>query len=105
MFNFLHSPKDTPDDPLRSGPDWLTKQDLLALEKRIMAMIDDLTQDVQAQTTVVASVTTLLASLSQQLAAAGTDPVKLAALKTQIDTNTASLSAAVVANTAATSAT
>jgi len=66
-----------------------------------MAMIDDVSADVEAQSTVIASVETLLTNLSAQLAAAGTDPAKLQAIKDSLDANTARLSAAVVANTPA----
>lgn len=99
MLNFLRSPKDNSDESRRSDSPLATKQDLVQMENRIMALIDDTLADVQAQTTVVGSVATLLAGLSAQLAAAGTDPTKLAALKSQLDNNTAALSAAVVANT------
>ena len=64
-----------------------------------MALLDDIIADVTEETTVVQSVVTLLQSLSDQLKAAGTDPVKLAALKTQIDANKAALAKAVVDNT------
>jgi hypothetical protein len=67
----------------------------------VMAMIDDVSADVEAQSTVIASVETLLTNLSAQLAAAGTDPAKLQAIKDSLDANTARLSAAVVANTPA----
>ena len=64
-----------------------------------MGLIDDLAADVTAQTTVIGSVETLLQNLSSQLAAAGTDPVKLQAVKDALDTNTSRLAAAVQANT------
>lgn len=70
-------------------------------ENNIVALIDDTLADVQAETTVIASVVTLLQNLSAQIAAAGTDPMKLQAIKTQIDQNSASLAAAVIANTPA----
>lgn len=68
-------------------------------ENTIVTLIDDTLADVQAQTTVVSSVVTLLQSLSAQIAAAGTDPVKLQAIKDQIDQNSAAMAAAVTANT------
>ena len=64
-----------------------------------MALLDDAITDATAQTTVIGSAVTLLGSLSASLAAAGTDPTKLATLKNQIDANTATLAAALVANT------
>ena len=69
------------------------------MENRIMALLDDVIADVAEETTVIESVVTLLTNLSQQLKDAGTDPVKLAALKTQIDANKAALAKAVVDNT------
>jgi len=69
------------------------------MENRIMALLDDVIADVAEETTVIESVVTLLTNLSQQLKDAGTDPVKLAALKTQIDSNKAALAKAVVDNT------
>lgn len=68
------------------------------------AALDQLSADVAAQTTVVASVTTLLSTLSAQLAAAAAsnDPqAAILAVKDTIDANTAALSAAVTANTPA----
>jgi hypothetical protein len=70
-------------------------------EDEAMALIDDLSQDVADEATVVASAVQLLNNLSSMLAAAGTDPAKLAALKTAIDANKQALADAVVANTPA----
>ena len=64
-----------------------------------MALIDDLAADVAEETTVVASAVTLLGNLSALLAAAGTDPVKLSAIKNAVDANKGALAAAVAANT------
>src|SRR5438128_1070004 len=66
---------------------------------RLMGLVDDLGADVAAQTTVIASAETLLQNLAAQLAAAGTDPVKLQAIKDALDANTGRLAAAVAANT------
>ena len=66
-----------------------------------MALVDDVLADVQDESTVIGSVEQLLTNLSAQLAAAGTDPAKLAQVKSAIDANKARLSAAVVANTPA----
>jgi uncharacterized protein YoxC len=71
------------------------------MEKRIMALLDDILEDVQDEATVVAGVVTLLTNLSDALKAAGTDPVKLAAVKAQIDNNKKAMADAVVANTPA----
>ena len=72
-------------------------------EMIIMATIDDIATSVEAQTTVVTSVETLLVHLSQQLAdaSASADPAKVQAVKDAIDANTARLAAAVTANTGA----
>lgn len=70
-------------------------------QEKTMALIDDTLADVTAQTTVEQSAVTLLNSLSAQLAAAGTDPVKLQQIKDGLDANTAALAAAVAANTPA----
>jgi len=58
-----------------------------------------LEQDVADQTTVIQSAITLLQNIKALLDAAGTDPAKLAALSAAIETNSANLAAAVVANT------
>ena len=76
--------------------------DVLAHQgERIMATLDDLSADVADEASVIGSVETLLTNLSAQLAAAGTDPTKIQAIKDAIDANKARLSAAVVANTPA----
>lgn len=72
---------------------------ILMKEDTIMAQIDDILADVTDESTVDDSIITLLTSLSAQLAAAGTDSVKLAQVKTLIDSNKAKIAAAVVANT------
>lgn len=66
-----------------------------------MADLTQLTADVAADTTVDQSAITLIQGLAAQLAAAGTDPVALAALSTQLETNAAAIAAAVTANTPA----
>lgn len=76
-------------------------ESLATNQEKIMALIDDLAADVAAQTTVEKSAVTLLNNLSAQLAAAGTDPVKLQAIKDQLDSNTADLAAAITSNTPA----
>lgn len=66
-----------------------------------MAAIDDLTTQVAENTTVEGSALTLIQGFAAQLAAAGTDPVALAALTTQLTTSATALAAAVAANTPA----
>lgn len=61
--------------------------------------LDDLTASVAAEDTVIASALTLIQGLSAQVAAAGTDPAKLIALKADIDARATALAAAVAANT------
>jgi hypothetical protein len=70
-------------------------------ENHMSQELDDLTASVAAEGTVIDSAIVLLNGLSAALAAAGTDPVKLAALKSDIDGKTASLADAIAANTPA----
>ena len=66
-----------------------------------MAVLDDLTAQVEANTTVIESAITLLAGLKAALDAAGTDPVKLKALSDALAAEDQKLSDAIVANTPA----
>lgn len=66
---------------------------------KIMSALSDLQASVTAEDTVIDGVVTLLEGLSAALAAAGTDPAALAALKTDIDARTKQMADAVVANT------
>ena len=75
----------------------------LRLDK-IMTVLTDLQAAVAAEDTVIDSAITLLQGLSAALTAAGTDPVALAALNADITAKTASLAAAITANTPAASA-
>ena len=72
---------------------------ILRGQQEIMADLTTLTADVAAETTVNQSAIALLQGLKAALDAAGTDPVALAALSTQLETNTSALAAAVTANT------
>ena len=67
-----------------------------------MALLDPLTAEVANDTTVEASVLTLINGLAAQIAANTVNPVALQALVTQLQTNDAAIAAAVVANTPAT---
>jgi hypothetical protein len=67
----------------------------------IMSALDDLTAQVTANTSLEQSAITLIQGLAAQLAAAGTDPAKLAALTTQLNSSSAALAAAITANTPA----
>jgi len=69
------------------------KEDLMAGE------VQALTDQVAANTSVEDSAVVLLNNIHAALVAAGTDPVKLAALKDTLKTHGDALAAAVVANT------
>jgi len=60
--------------------------------------LDALTASVAAEDTVIDSAVTLIQGFSAQLAAAGTDPAKLTALKSDIDAKTQALATAVAQN-------
>ena len=64
-----------------------------------MSALDDLTTQVAANTSVEQSAITLIEGIAAQLAAAGTDPAKLEALKTQLTASATALAAAITANT------
>lgn len=72
---------------------------LNSLGEKILSKLDDILTEAKAETTVVASVVTLLTNLSQRLADAGTDQSKLDELKATIDANKDAMAAAVLANT------
>ena len=74
---------------------------LASNQEKLMALIDDLQADVASNTDAIASAVTLLQNLKAALDAAGTDPVKLQAVKDALEKNTADLAAAVAANTPA----
>ena len=63
--------------------------------------LTDLQAAVKAEDTVIGSAVTLINGFAAQLAAAGTDPAALQALHDDIVAQTATLSAAVAANTPA----
>jgi chromosome condensin MukBEF MukE localization factor len=67
----------------------------------IMADLTQITADVQATTDVEQSAIVLIGGLKTALDAAGTDPVKLAALSKSLEDGKDSLAAAVAANTVA----
>ena len=96
---YVHTVPSTPDTRLDQI---LTAVQALTLkENSIMADLSVLTTDVAANADAVASAVALLEGLSAALAAAGNDPVALAALADSLSSNTAALAAAVVANTPA----
>jgi hypothetical protein len=67
----------------------------------IMALLDALTAQVAQNITVEQSAVTLIQGLAAQIAAAGTDPVALANLQSQLNTSATALAAAISANTPA----
>jgi hypothetical protein len=93
-------------DPWREAPPWALELgamlELIILKENYMSKeLDDLTASVAAEGTVIDSAVALINGLAEQLAAAGTDPAKLAALKSDIDAKAAALASAVAANTPA----
>jgi len=77
---------------------------VIQLIKRDNIMATDLTgltASVSRNTTVIGSALALIQGISAQLAAAGTDPAALAALKSSLDNQDDALAAAVAANTPA----
>ena len=64
-----------------------------------MADLSALTAQVAANTSVISSALTLINGFAAQLAAAGTDPVKIKALQDSLATSDTELAAAVAANT------
>jgi len=69
-----------------------------------MATLDALTAQVAQNTSVEQSAVTLIKGIATQLAAAGTDPAKLADLSNQLNASATALAAAVTANTPAAAA-
>lgn len=64
--------------------------------------LDELKAKVEAQTTVVQSVVTLLTDLAQRLRDAADDPAEIQAIADQVDANRQAMADAVVANTPST---
>lgn len=64
-----------------------------------MAELEDLTAQVAANKTVVDSALVLINGIAARIAAAGTDPAKLAALTADLKSEDDALAAAVAANT------
>lgn len=74
---------------------------VLAKEDLIMSALDDLTAQVAANKTVMASALVLINGIAARITAAGTDPVALAALTASLKSDDDALAAAVTANTPA----
>jgi hypothetical protein len=67
----------------------------------LMSLLDDVTVKINKLEDVGDGMETLLATLSQAIRDAGTDPVKLAAIASKVDAKTTEWSDAIVANTPA----
>jgi hypothetical protein len=76
-------------------------QTLIAQGKIEMSDLTQLTTDVTNNTSVIQSAIALIGNIAAALKSAGTDPVALAALQTQLETQDSALAAAVTANTVA----
>ena len=74
---------------------------LLAKETRMSKELDDLTAQVAANKTVLGGAVTLINGIADRIAAAGTDPVALAALTADLKSQDEELGAAVLAQTPA----
>jgi len=74
---------------------------VLQNQETIMSAIDDLQAAVTAEDTVIDSAITLINGIPALIAAAGTDPAKLAALQADVAAKSTALAQAVVANTPA----
>lgn len=74
---------------------------IIRTQEKIMSAIDDLAADVAAEDNVIDSAVALINGFAAQLAAAGVDPTKLAALRADIQARTQALAAAVAAGTPA----
>lgn len=74
---------------------------ILNKENRIMADLTQLSADVANTTSVEESAITLINNIAAQLAAAASDPAAIQALSDSLNTEAASLAAAVAANTPA----
>jgi hypothetical protein len=89
------SPQPNPQlDRIEAAIAQLSKEDT-----QIMADLTALTAEVTRNTTVEKSALVLIQGFAAQLAAAGTDPVKLGALQASLKANDDELAAAVAANT------
>lgn len=64
-----------------------------------MSALDDLTAQVASNRTVIDSALVLINGIADRIAAAGTDPAKLAALTADLKSEDDALSAAVASNT------
>ncbi len=80
---------------------WQRLDDIYKGEQAMSKELDDLTTQVKANTDAEASAVQLLGKLSDLIKAAGTDPVKLQQLTSDLDASKQALAAAILANTPA----
>lgn len=104
IHHYIHfvpqSPPAAPDPPDSRIGTMLTL--LMFINERVLSMsgsVSDLTAQVAANTSVIASALVLINGFSARLAAAGTDPVALAALQAELVSSDTALAEAVAANT------
>lgn len=74
---------------------------LSTLGVNVMSALDDLSVQVQENTSVEASAVTLIEGLAAQIAANATDAAKVSALSAQLKSSASALAAAITANTPA----
>jgi hypothetical protein len=103
VYGFDHHKCEAPWD---GAPEWAVELGVIMLltlskQEAIMAAIDDLQAAVAAEDTVIDSAIALINGIPALIAAAGTDPAKLAALQADITAKSGALAAAVAANTPA----
>lgn len=87
--------------PSQEPPAPATLTTILERIETMSQALDDLTREVAETTTVVESAIVLIQGLRDQLAAAGTDPTKLAELAATLDAQQTALAAAIAAGTVA----
>jgi hypothetical protein len=94
------------DKTWKDAPAWaLALRDMLhqvlKQEGKLMSAFDDLQSDIAAEDTVVDGAVKLLNAIPGLIAAAGNDPTKLAALRSDIQSHTTTLAAALIVGTPA----
>ena len=80
---------------------WTLLREILQEVKKMSGSLDGLTTQIASTDSVIASAVTMIQGFAAQLAAAGTDPTKLAALQSDLQSHTQALADAVAANTPA----
>ena len=80
---------------------WTLLREILQEVKKMSGSLDGLTTQIASTDSVIASAVTMIQGFAAQLAAAGTDPTKLAALQSDLQSHTQALADAGAANTPA----